>query len=102
MKVQIKLLLLLFLCNAFNSNAQEILPFPPTPTASQAGRTIDESVYKNRTIQSHLPKDAPNILIILIDDAGPGLPDTYGGEVHTPNLTKVANNGVSYNRFHVK
>ncbi|WP_119790657.1 arylsulfatase [Flavobacterium anhuiense] len=100
MKVQIRLFLLLILFNAFSTNAQEILPFPATPTASQAGRTIDESVYKNRTVQSHLPKDAPNILIILIDDAGPGLPDTYGGEVHTPNLTKVANNGVSYNRFH--
>jgi hypothetical protein len=26
----------------------------------------------------HLPDDAPNILIVLIDDAGPGLPSTFG------------------------
>ena len=27
-----------------------------------------------------LPKDAPNILIVLLDDVGFGLPDTFGGE----------------------
>lgn len=84
----------------FFSSAQDVLPFPPAPSASVAGRTVDESIYRNRTVVSHLPKDAPNILIVLIDDVGPGLPDTYGGEIHTPNLTKMAGTGISYNRFH--
>ncbi len=83
-----------------NYNAQEILPFPETPSASKAGVTMQESEYKTRTKEERLPADAPNILIVLIDDVGYGLPDTYGGEVHTPNLSRVADMGISYNRFH--
>ena len=49
---------------------------------------------------NHLPKDAPNILIVLIDDVGPAQTDTYGGEIHTPTLSKIAKAGISYNRFH--
>jgi hypothetical protein len=51
---------------------QDSLPFPPTPSASIAGRTMQESVYKRRVEPRRLPADAPNILIVLIDDAGPG------------------------------
>ncbi|MEF2977254.1 arylsulfatase [Subtercola sp. YIM 133946] len=47
-----------------------------------------------------LPEDAPNILIVLIDDAGPALPDTFGGDVHTGTLSKVIGEGVGFNRFH--
>lgn len=80
--------------------AQESLPFPPTPSASIAGRTIQESVYQRRVEPRRLPADAPNILIVLIDDVGPGLPSAYGGEVQTPSLDRIANKGISYNRFH--
>ncbi len=79
---------------------QDVLPFAPTPSGSIAGRTMAESVYNPLPKKSHLPKGAPNILIILIDDAGPGTPDTYGGEVHTPTLSKIAGQGISYGRFH--
>jgi Sulfatase len=77
-----------------------ILPFPATPSASTAGLTMQDSIYKKRIDPSRLPKDAPNILIILMDDAGPGLPATYGGEIQTPTLDRVANAGISFNRFH--
>jgi arylsulfatase len=77
-----------------------VLPFPPTPTASIAGRTMQESVYRQRVRPKRLPDDAPNILIVLIDDAGPGLPDTFGGEVRTDTLTRIRHEGISYNRFH--
>ncbi len=79
---------------------QESLPFPPTPSASIAGRTMQESVYKPRVEARRLPPDAPNILIVLIDDAGPGLPSTLGGEVETPTMDRVAMGGISLNRFH--
>jgi arylsulfatase len=79
---------------------QDSLPFPPTPSASIAGRTMQESVYKRRVEPRRLPTDAPNILIVLIDDAGPGLPSTLGGEVHTPTMDRVAMGGISLNRFH--
>lgn len=80
--------------------AQEILPFPPTPSASKAGLTMQDSVHQKRVNPSRLPADAPNILIIMMDDVGPATPSTYGGEIHTPTLDRVAKRGISYNRFH--
>ncbi len=80
--------------------AQDILPFPPTPSASQAGVTIESSTYQKRVEPRRLPDDAPNILIVLIDDVGNGTPSTYGGEINTPTLSRIAGLGVSYNRFH--
>ncbi len=85
---------------AIPAAAQEVLPFPPKPSGSTAGRTMQESIYSPLPPVSHLPKDAPNILIVLIDDVGPAQTDTYGGEIHTPTLSKIANEGISYNRFH--
>lgn len=82
------------------AHAQEVLPFPPKASGSIAGRTMQESVYSPTPAVSRLPRGAPNILIVLIDDAGPGLPNTYGGEVNTPTLSKIAKQGISYNRFH--
>src|ERR1035438_5130889 len=79
---------------------QDSLPFPATPSASIAGRTMQESIYKRRVEPRRLPADSPNILIVLIDDAGPGLPSTLGGEVHTPTLDRVVKEGIAYNRFH--
>ena len=53
-----------------------------------------------RAAPNHLPADVPNILIILLDDVGFGLPDTYGGPIHTPTLSRIANAGISFNAFH--
>jgi arylsulfatase A-like enzyme len=77
-----------------------VLPFPPAPSASTAQPTLQESTMKWRVQQNHLPKDAPNILIILLDDVGFGLADTYGGPIHTPTLSRLASQGISYNSFH--
>ena len=63
-----------------------ILPFPPVPSASVAAETLQESKHQRRVEPSHLPKDAPNIVIILLDDVGFGLPDTFGGPIHTATL----------------
>src|ERR1700693_3219708 len=79
---------------------QESLPFPPTPSASIAGRTMQESVHKQRVKPRRLPADAPNILIVLIDDSGPALPTTFGGDVETPTMERIVKEGVAYNRFH--
>jgi arylsulfatase len=65
------------------ANGQEILPFPPTPSASTAGLTMQDSIYQKRIEPKRLAADAPNILIILMDDVGPGTPSTYGGEINT-------------------
>ena len=78
-----------------------VLPFQPTPSGSKAARAMQESTYRPLPKPyDRLAKDAPNILIILIDDAGPALPDTYGGDIHTPALSKLAEEGISFDRFH--
>jgi arylsulfatase len=46
------------------------------------------------------PKDAPNVLVILIDDAGFGSSTAFGGPCRTPNAEKLAATGLKYNRFH--
>ena len=45
------------------------------------------------------PKDAPNVLYIIIDDIGFGWTETFGGLIHTPNITKLAENGLRYTNF---
>ncbi|MES2707757.1 MAG: arylsulfatase [Verrucomicrobiota bacterium] len=78
-----------------------VLPFPPTPmNASVARPRLQDSTMKWPEEPKRLPADAPNILVVLIDDAGFGVADTFGGEVHTPTLTKLANEGLRYNAFH--
>ncbi len=47
------------------------------------------------------PEGAPNVLLVLIDDAGFGNPSTFGGPIQTPNYTRMAERGLRYNRFHV-
>jgi arylsulfatase len=47
------------------------------------------------------PEGAPNVLLVLIDDAGFGNPGTFGGPIRTPNYTRMAEGGLRYNRFHV-
>ena len=44
------------------------------------------------------PKGAPNVLLIITDDAGFGVPSTFGGVIPTPSLDRVAQNGLRYNR----
>src|SRR5262245_6316344 len=46
------------------------------------------------------PAGAPNILVILLDDVGFGQPSTFGGLIPTPNLDRLAAEGLKFNRFH--
>jgi arylsulfatase A-like enzyme len=46
------------------------------------------------------PEGAPNVLIVLIDDAGFGSSSAFGGPCQTPNFERLAANGIKYNRFH--
>ena len=85
---------------ASTPNDGSVLPFPPTPSASTARPRLQDSVHVRRTEPARVAADAPNILIVLIDDAGFGVPDTFGGFAHTPTLTRLRDQGISYNRFH--
>ncbi len=46
------------------------------------------------------PKEAPNVLVILIDDAGFGSSSAFGGPCQTPTFERLADQGLKYNRFH--
>ncbi len=45
------------------------------------------------------PKGAPNVLVILIDDQGFGVPSAFGGPVSEPVLDKYASQGLRYNNY---
>jgi arylsulfatase A-like enzyme len=46
------------------------------------------------------PKGAPNVLLIMTDDAGYGVPGTFGGVIPTPSLDRIATMGLRYTQFH--
>ena len=77
-----------------------VLPRPPQPFEGVTKRTLEGSVA-SFTQPVKAPADAPNILLVLIDDAGFGNPSTFGGPVATSTFDKLAAGGLRYNRFHV-
>ena len=79
-----------------------VLPIPDRAFGGTIGRTIDQSVADWSIVPGpKSPEDAPNVLIVLIDDAGFGAIDTFGGPISSPNFTRVQQMGITYNRFHV-
>ena len=79
-----------------------MLPIPDRDFGGTLGRTIDRSVADWTIVPGpKAPEDAPNVLVVLIDDAGFGNPDTFGGPIPAPAMTRVQQMGVTYNRFHV-
>ena len=78
------------------------LPIPDRTFGGVAGRTVADSQPDWSIVAPvSAPDNAPNVLIVLIDDAGFGGPETFGGAIHTPTLTRVREAGLTYNRFHV-
>ena len=81
---------------ALNAKA---LPVPPAkfggdikPTAAQSKSWWPPTVVP--------PKGAPNVLLIMLDDAGFGSESTFGGTIPTPTLDRLAQNGLRYTHFH--
>src|SRR5215469_6184612 len=78
-------------------NGKQLPPPPP-----KFGGVIKES-YKDskpwwapRVVP---PKGAPNILLIMTDDQGYGVPSTFGGVIPTPALDRIAQAGLRYTEF---
>ena len=81
-------------------NDGSVLPFPPVSMPRVTKPGLEDTVMKWPDKVERLAKDAPNILIVLLDDVGFGISETFGGEVKTPALDKLANEGIRYNMFH--
>jgi arylsulfatase A-like enzyme len=78
------------------------LPIRRPAFSGVANQTLDGSQPDWELIGHVKPPDgAPNVLVVLIDDAGFGNPSTFGGPIDTPNLGRMAEQGLRYNRFHV-
>jgi arylsulfatase A-like enzyme len=95
--------------------AQQITGMPGSPgaTTSIRGNQLPApdpkfgGVIKDDALQSKPwwaprivpPKGAPNVLLIITDDAGFGVPSTFGGVIPTPTMDRIANEGLRYNRM---
>lgn len=76
-----------------------VLPAPQAPFAGKIGETYADSVQAfPEPIKA--PAGAPNVFLILTDDVGFGAASTFGGPIPTPNLDRLAERGLVYNRFH--
>jgi len=51
-------------------------------------------------VEVRAPAGAPNVILILIDDMGFGVPSTFGGPIGMPTLDGLAASGLRYNNFH--
>jgi arylsulfatase len=71
-----------------------VLPFPPQSMAGVAKPRLQDSTMQWPKEPQRLPADAPNILIVLLDDVGFGVAEPFGGEVQTPTLSKLAAEGL--------
>jgi arylsulfatase A-like enzyme len=79
-----------------------VLPIRRPPFGGETKKTLEGSVPDwNQAMHVEPPEDAPNVLVVLIDDAGFGNPSTFGGPIETPSYTRMAERGLRYNRFHV-
>jgi len=78
------------------------LPIPDPSFTGRRGRTLADSTPDWGLVGDvQAPEGAPNVLLVLIDDAGFGQPSTFGGPIQTPNLTRMAEGGLRYNAMHV-
>lgn len=81
--------------------SRTVLPIPDPPrTGLITYDAKDPDTQYPPIRQLRPPPNAPNILIILIDDAGFGAASAFGGPCQTPNAERLAARGLKYNRFH--
>jgi arylsulfatase len=80
---------------------REVLPIPdPAHTGIVTYDAKDPDTSFPPIVPLRPPAGAPNVLIVLLDDAGFGASSTFGGPCNTPNFERLAENGLRYNRFH--
>ncbi|MGD9652032.1 MAG: arylsulfatase [Candidatus Dadabacteria bacterium] len=107
-------LCVLILAASFRAAADEVTGTPGSPDATMSidGKVLPApelpfgGVIKDDALQSTPwwaprvtpPEGAPNVLLIITDDAGFGVPSTFGGVIPTPTMDRVANEGLRYNR----
>jgi arylsulfatase A-like enzyme len=80
---------------------RSVLPIPDKPRTDLITYDAKDPETKFPPIrQLRPPEAAPNVLIILIDDAGFGSASAFGGPCNTPTAERLAAGGLKYTRFH--
>ena len=80
---------------------REVLPIPDRPYDGPVYEDAKDPDAKFPPIEPlRPPAGAPNVLIVLIDDAGFGCSSAFGGPCHTPTAERLAGEGLKFNRFH--
>lgn len=77
----------------------DILPLPDPKFRGRIGKTYADSEADIISLRTP-PDDAPNVLLVMLDDVGFGQASTFGGPANTPTLQRLADEGLRYNRFH--
>jgi arylsulfatase A-like enzyme len=90
---------LVFVGGVLPAWAQDVLPRPDPKFQGTIGRTYKDST-PDKIPLIKAPAGAPNVLYIMIDDAGFGGWSTFGGQIPTPRLDSLAQQGLRYTRFH--
>ncbi len=80
-------------------NTSKVIPALPVPFGGVIAKIVKNSKAWWAP-QIAAPKNAPNILLVIMDDEGFGAPSTFGGMIPTPELEKIAKQGLRYNNFH--
>ena len=80
---------------------REVLPIPDRPYDGRVFEDAKDPAAKFPPIEPlRPPAGAPNVLIVLIDDAGFGCSSAFGGPCQTPTAERLAGEGLKFNRFH--
>ncbi len=82
------------------ASTPDVLPRPDFHFPGEIGRTYLDSDPAQFPQPVAAPEGAPNILLVLIDDAGFGQFSTFGGGVPSPTMDQLATEGLRFNRFH--
>ena len=77
-----------------------VLPQPDFHFPGNVGRTILDSDKPQFPQPVQAPEGAPNVVLILLDDAGYGQFATYGGGIASPTMDKLAKEGLRFTEFH--
>ncbi len=74
----------------------------PAPDPKFGGKITEDALTSKPWWAPRIvpPQGAPNILLIITDDAGFGVPSTFGGVIPTPTMDRVAKSGLRYNNIH--
>ena len=80
---------------------REVLPIPDRPQVGATMYLAEHEDVDYEPIEPLRPPDgAPNILLVLLDDAGFGANSAFGGPCRTPTFERLAAGGLRYTRFH--